>query len=482
MPKLLLVAQAHGMPPSTIFQRVLSRRVRAARRRAVHVLRLDAPRLTPRSAAAIVKFRATAAFVRTTLPAGVPSAVQPVALGTIAQLYSADVFPRAVCFVQVELYAFAIRWTDDKIGFFSLHTIEGVQLLGGIDISLRDDDRFSTRRTVNESTRRTANDRSSARCSAYDAPVVRASRRSRLSFLGGARFSSGVRIRYTDRKAKPRVLELRMGRRKAVAWAQGLQVLLESEPDIASLPHWRWVLSCMAATSRRGAAGYLCSAELRSLLTLANASPHIGATDLKKAVQQSELLELPAWLLPPTAGSSRSTSRHSGGARPPANQKMLNVRQVTHVLLQLCVLSREITELFERHAINCRMPLAQWLTFIRSEQLATGKGEDEYRSPSSANDFSEADEAELAMAPQQFEQATSGLDLRTERALDPLNFGLHLLSPSNDAVAPARDATATSSLHTPDVQGPLACMWTATSHNSCALPGLEPCLLDSLSF
>eukprot|EP00966_Prymnesium_polylepis_P114618 2648703-Prymnesium_polylepis.1 len=42
--------------------------------------------------------------------------------------------------------------------------------------------------------------------------------------------------------------------------------------DIGTAAHWRWGLSCMAATSRKGATGRLRRSEVRSLLKQANAS------------------------------------------------------------------------------------------------------------------------------------------------------------------------------------------------------------------
>eukprot|EP00966_Prymnesium_polylepis_P235858 5454721-Prymnesium_polylepis.1 len=57
-----------------------------------------------------------------------------------------------------------------------------------------------------------------------------------------------------------------------------------------------------------------------------------------------------------------------------------------------------------------------------------------------------------------------------KETLDFLPFALQLLSPQNDAVAPMAQ---------PSFGKPLAHYWTACSHNSCMLPGLEPWLTDS---
>ena len=85
------------------------------------------------------------------------------------------------------------------------------------------------------------------------------------------------------------------------------------------------------------------------------------------------------------------------------------------------------------------------------------------------------DGGELSMALQHFEKATTASrESRAVKALDPLSFALQLLSPPNDAVAPVQEGGATTNLNCPDLQEPLARLWTATSHNSCTAMTLEP--------
>ena len=463
------------MPPSAIFLKLLSRSFRAFRRHAIRALRLDSPRLTPRLAAAILKFRTAAAFVRTALPVDVPSVVKPVVTGVVAEVHIKGVFPRAMCFVQVDLQAFAIRWTNDQSGFFSAHTVEGVQLnavpsSNGLFVRLRSklqlvrvDSIPGLRRSASrpaavdatpEVSPRNVESTRSSNLSSYRRSALSRSLTMRLSIPESHRLFSGVRIRYTDRKAIPRVLELRMARHKAAASAEGFQALLKSDPNIASPAHWRWVLSCMMATSQRGAAGYLRATELRSLLVRANASPHISTTALKEMVDESEQRELVQWLLPRPAGAN--------------HQPVLNVRHVAHLLLRLGSLTHETTMLFNRYATHGRMPLAQWLTFIRNEQLTRHEDEDETRGASSAREQAEEDEdkAEIVIAQRRFDQAASSLEPQAEKALDRLQFALQLLSLQNDAVTPVRHPDATADLHTQDLQQPLAHLWTAASHNS----------------
>ena len=71
--------------------------------------------------------------------------------------------------------------------------------------------------------------------------------------------------------------------------------------------------------------------------------------------------------------------------------------------------------------------------------------------------------AELLGARQSFERmvTSSGEELGTDDSLGMLEFALLLLSPQNDAVAPARDPTKED-----DLDQPLTHYWIATSHNS----------------
>eukprot|EP00966_Prymnesium_polylepis_P314748 7272586-Prymnesium_polylepis.4 len=57
VPKLLLLAKAHGVSPWIIFQRTSARRARFLKLRVVKFLRLDQPYLTPAAAAAVLKYR-----------------------------------------------------------------------------------------------------------------------------------------------------------------------------------------------------------------------------------------------------------------------------------------------------------------------------------------------------------------------------------------------------------------------------------------
>eukprot|EP00966_Prymnesium_polylepis_P319778 7376208-Prymnesium_polylepis.1 len=102
-----------------MFLLVTTRRKRQFWHRASHALHIDAVHLTPPTVAAILQFRGGRG--RALPPAGVPEAILPIATGCLAELHIKGVFPRVTCFVQVDLQAFAVRWTRDRL--ISLHTV-----------------------------------------------------------------------------------------------------------------------------------------------------------------------------------------------------------------------------------------------------------------------------------------------------------------------------------------------------------------------
>jgi len=241
-----------------------------------------------------------------------------------------------------------------------------------------------------------------------------------------------IHIAYSDQGGISRILQLHMpSSQEATRWIEGFQMLLKTAPDSASAAHWRWVYSCMAATSARGATGCVRLSELRSLLRRAHAANTLSSIALEEAVQSvkesEQQLELPNWL--------------RGAAQPAL---VLDARQVGGLLLQLCTSSDHICEVFRRFAVADRMGSAEWLAFVRAEQL-------------DPNHFqAEADLGDSA-APFKGSQEQRAPD----RGLTLLQLALQLLGPGNDASAPARSPDATNGL-----VEPLTHYWTATSHNS----------------
>ena len=123
-----------------------------------------------------------------------------------------------------------------------------------------------------------------------------------------------------------------------------------------------------------------------------------------------------------------------------------NARRVTELLLRLSTSSRQITELFERYAVNGQMGTEEWLSFVRTEQHETTTRQ---------SAFAHAGVSELHADP----------------VFDKLQFTLLLLRPQNDAVVAVRRNGTTEGVPNPkdfqvDEKRPLTHYWTACSHNS----------------
>eukprot|EP00966_Prymnesium_polylepis_P287024 6629830-Prymnesium_polylepis.1 len=233
-----------------------------------------------------------------------------------------------------------------------------------------------------------------------------------------------VRVIYSGRGGISREIKLYMPAEKARLWTNALETLLGMIPPSVPPAHGRWVQSCMAATSRRGAIGILYRTELRSLLRRANASVSITNISIEEAllsVEQNELqMELPTWL-------TVACTKHGH------TELTLDLRQMTGLLLRLATSSKDIAERFKAFSSDVEMSMADWLNFVRSEQLSLRGAE---------NDLflriEDDEERELAQATKEFERVSSaGHSLRTDPTLNLQQFSLQLLSPRNDAVAPA---------------------------------------------
>jgi hypothetical protein len=272
--------------------------------------------------------------------------------------------------------------------------------------------------------------------------------------LGGRTFND-VLITYSAAKGVRQLLELRMQRHRASKWKDGINEILKQMPRLASPAHWRWSLSCMAATSRLGATGFLRQNELRSLLRRANATARLRTDDIEMAIKATDMdekqLALPVWLRAMPVG---------GGHR----HVCLDTRRTTGLLLRLAASSRTATSLFAIHcgsSSNQSMKLADWLSFVRVEQLASSN-EAEQRAPQFDPERHMVDDDELSQAEQRFAkpQRSSSDASPPDLALSALDFTLQLLSPENDAQAPAARKDRN------DLHEPFALYWTPASHNS----------------
>ena len=261
-----------------------------------------------------------------------------------------------------------------------------------------------------------------------------------------------------------RVLELRM-RKNTIAstWVDGLRALLKTVPRPSPPAYTRWALSCIAGSGDRAVPGSVRMSEILTVLRRANASASVGSELIEqtlRAVEESEEQEeLPPWL---ASAAAREVRTHD------QTQKLLSIQQVVSLLLRLCTSSATITQLFHRYAVGDKMGLSQWLSFVSTEQLASQldeSGSSDSGGHSHSAEPPEEVEVELTSARRDFERAIQswGVDqeLDIDQKLSLLQFALLLLSPQNDAVEPARDASSTDDLH-----APITHYWVATSHNS----------------
>ena len=522
LPKILLIARAHAISPRTLIKRVAIREARHLKRWLIHRFGLDQPRLTPRAAAAVYRFRLARGGQLLMQPEA-PKVLKPVTTGDVVELSideipearghmphpkSTKLLPSTACFVQMDLEAFVLRWSQKH--FVSLHTLERIEL---ISIQRRKSARrFSVRsgrfsgsgrailmrfslsgqakepmtpsHPVEPATpfkdppgpsqsdaaqapgSRETSDRLS-HGSQKDGPGGCSTRSSRASKGQGgspnvqansaSKAFISLRITYNDVGGIMRWLELRMRKNQAERWCEGLRAFHKMVPAIASPTHYRWALSCMAATSERGATGFLLRGELLALVVRANGSIRLSLDALDEAIRSVEeteqLLERPQWLKP------------SPVREQDPNKMMFGTRLITGVLTKLCTSSDEITTLFDSNSNQQQFGIAEWLAFVGEEQLPK-------RNSQGKSDFvggPECDEEELLMAQQQFDDISTA-KLRGDKQIDHLQFALLLLAPQNDAVTKAHVWGA-------EPNGlklqPLSHYWTSCSHNTCTAVALE---------
>ena len=284
---------------------------------------------------------------------------------------------------------------------------------------------------------------------------------------------SKVQITFDDTGGVSRALLVRMPMPKGAEWVRGLQALLKLIPRLASPAHWRWSRSCLAATGGLGAVGFLRRSDIRSLLRRANASPHASAAALESTLEavvdeallldDDEQRQMLPWLR----------------AAQTSGQRLLDTPRVAEFLFRLSTSSRQLEELFNSHAAGGDVSLAEWLAFIRTEQLsgrpykydfssspghnaiASNEEDDSFKNESLAEPPEYNVVKELARAEERFESAAlrEATESRSSRGLSLLQFSLELLAPHNRAVATCQDLSTKDKMH-----APLAHYWNATSH------------------
>jgi len=544
-PKLLRVAQAHAVAPSRVIIRLVARKANYVKRHLSRALHTDIERLTPETAAVVLHFRIAR---RRPPPASTPEAVLPVAAGVVAELRIRDIFPRTTCFVQADPQILGLRWARNR--FISLATVEAAELMKpqvrkqsckGWILTLRTSPAkirrvsHSISRSCSSSWRKTKRNEPTASTAVEmiretsfklttsvplaDEPSISSSHGISVMEVNSARaahFSPsasrkarrGVAIRFSGRGGLSQVLELSLPVHGAKPWLDGFRALLQLIPASASPAHWRWAVSCMAATSLRGATGFLYRANVGLLFEHANVSTNLSeATMMAAHACFIHADKLPRRQREGEMGWRSATPVGTKG------HKLLNARQVLELLLQLCTFSPDIARLFDEFAVDAGMDSNAWLDFVRTRQAVPAQEETDreydwstvspsprpiiFRSTSSLCSI----DAELAHAEPFFERTAkmckhnsantnadqqtetdkplgvsqfaldlsirdNADDLQTKKTLSLAQFALHLLSAQNDAVAPALQRVAEDGLDPAASPAPLAHHWTACSHNS----------------
>ena len=419
---------------------------------------MDVPHLTPRTAAALLEFRTRR---KCTPPTNVPTEVLPVVIGDAADLFIDNVFPRTSCLIQVDLAIHALRWTH--MHFISLHAFEAAPVVSdnrNVVVRSLPSAEFLTRISCRSGRASCRSGRASWRSGPASAATrtTQTTRVSRLTQRISLLPHSTLHILYNDFRGITRSADLRMPTYKATVWAEALKFLLKAIPRVASAAQWRWVLSCMSQTSRLGATGFVHQADLRLVLRLANASVFISAAEaLKDArpVDHAPGLMLPEWLQ-----ASHASGDHRG--------RVLNVQQVTGLLLRLSTASNEISDMYDQYTVDGDggMGLAEWLAFVSAEQL-TPHGANEGADPSAHVPSDDTGEAELIRAKEHFKHATAhGDNMCGEMRFGLQQFALQLLSPHNNASTCTRKTYEKGDTKLATFDMPLTQYFAPTSHNS----------------
>lgn len=256
-----------------------------------------------------------------------------------------------------------------------------------------------------------------------------------------------VKITFQDKGGVSRVLQLRMPHAEAKTWVEGLRALEKFIRSSCSPSFWRWAHSCMAATSERGARGFLHQSEVRSLLRCANADSLLTDHWLNNALDDivNHANSLPPWL------RLRSQSNVN-------KLKLLNAPMITQLLLRLSTDSHAIAELFNTYAVSEKMTLDEWTSFVRNEQLGIA-GQD--MPDASDAKLDEENDVEFQTAVNCY-KAAAAADYSASSGLNVSQFALLLIyNLENEAVVPIPKGRPRAEL-----PYPLAHYWTASSHNS----------------
>ena len=389
-----------------------------------------------------------------TLPAGLSPVVQPIASGNTADVLIKDVFPSMRCFVQVDMENLCIRWS--RLRSISLYVVEAVTAKGVKGV------KPESKKCCGASSRRPSSRRpSSVMKRAVTGLVGTSSRQTSLTMLSAFNQRDSplatVHINYSDRGGITRELTLTMYPLKAYAWDVGLRTLFAMIPRSASAAHWRWAMSCMAATNSRGASGFLRQSDVRSLLVRANASAHLSTATLKEVLDSvnTSMQQQPEGML--RTGPAGDAMQHAAWCFSSRKNQLLDTPQVVGLLLRLCTASPRINDLYNVYSLNGHFGLEQWLAFVGAEQALP----QDTQSCVSVDGGDNLEELRLAKLRFERKPVADSAEAHVDSEWTPLQFALQLLDRQNTAVNPARDTSASG-----DLSNPLAHFWAACSHNS----------------
>ena len=407
VPLIITMAQAHSLSISTIMSRYANRELARMQQWASSYLGLDRPRVRTRDIAAVWRWRIS--HRRPPSP-GHSTGWKEIEQGALVELSIAGVYPHVTCFVRFDAAAFALRWTHES--FVSLHTIVGIRLVEG---------------TANGWS--TSWERSHGAVT-FGSIAPAAARGGRKSIC--IDFHNSLHTGMCT-------LELRLAGSRADRWYKELQSLQEASASVlckngTDVRYLRWCMGCMRKASNNSAGCFVRRSEFDAVLKRANSD--LRGEALSEALSFADVVPL-------------STSL------PLDAYGRFNIAQVTGALVQLATAQPEIKALFDQYSNSGHLGKAEWLAFMRMEQLAASSSElIQEVSGIAGTTLDDHNRTMLQAAAATFDEA-SGLLSGMGGALS--RFALLLLSPDNDAVAPPLDM---------DISQPLAHYWCACSHNS----------------
>lgn len=364
------------------------------------------------------------------------------------------------CFVQVDVEAFVIRWSErhfiniQALGRLRCHA--KLTSVRGVECSESERQEVSFLSTAESSTKKTA-EKPSGVLQWFRVTIGRFQ-----ILVGGKRHSRGrsheigpdsaeLMISFNDAGGVTRVLELRMPSDSVRSFLTGVTLVRRACLKGMSPAYSRWASMCMAATSYQGACGFLRHSELTALLRRANGSAQINLADALGAVERLEAeLELPAFM--------RRGTPDDVGSNP---QCLVSARRITWMLFLLSTDSEILRELFDRYAKDRCMGMSEWLDFVSEEQMPHLDEHEVGELRRLSCSLAESSPVPIgrgtfAAAMRQFESETS-----YSRGLDYLQFRSLILSPANDTCKPSHHFEDTL-----DQGQPFTHYWCASSHNS----------------